>query len=286
MSSGPIELSSTPLIGGLCFLESPRWHDGRLWFSDMHGGRVYAVNEAGACAAIVDVPEQPSGLGWRSDGTLLIVSMIDRALLHFAHGRLETVAALAALAPFHCNDMLVDGQGRAYIGNFGFDFEARATAATTVLIRVDADGSSRAVADDLLFPNGMVLTPDGRTLIVAETMRNRLTAFTVDSDGDLSARRVWADLGEAAPDGICLDAAGALWIASPPTQSVLRIEPGGAVTHRVMVEDQAIACMLGGADRRTLFVLSAPLRRARKTTVMRRGRIDTVRVDIAGAGLP
>jgi len=286
MTQPPQTLHTTPLLDGLCFPESPRWHDDRLWFSDMHDLKVCAVDLAGRCETIIAVSEQPSGLGWRPDGTLLIVSMIDRKLLALSRGRLETIAELAHLAPFHCNDMLVDAQGRAYVGNFGFDFEARAAAQTTALLRVDPDGSVHVAATDLLFPNGCVLSPDGTRLIVAESMAHRLTEFSVARDGSLANRNSWAELGPHTPDGICLDAAGAIWIASPATQDVLRVLPGGEITHRVGVTDQALACMLGGPERRTLFILSAPLRRAAKTREMRRGRIDIVRVDIAGAGLP
>jgi sugar lactone lactonase YvrE len=182
--------------------------------------------------------------------------------------------------------MVVDRQGRAYVGNFGFDYRT-GPMNPTVLILVAPDGQARAVADDLLFPNGCVITPNGRTLVVGETFGARLTAFSIEPDGSLTGRRVWAQLEKAAPDGICLDAEGAIWVASPPNAEVLRVREGGEVTHRIPVENQAIACMLGGPDRRTLFVLTGPVfEPPEKVRALRWGRIETVRVEIPGAGLP
>jgi len=279
-------LTTEVVLDGLCFPESPRWHEGRLWFSDMHGQSVMTLGHDGRAREVFSLATQPSGLGWLADGRLLVVSMFDRSLLCFENGALSRVADLAHLARFHCNDMVVDARGRAYIGNFGYDFEEHAPCQLAGLIRVDPDGSSRIVANDLLFPNGTVITPDGRTLIVAETMAKRLTAFRVAEDGSLHERRIWAEFENATPDGICLDAKGAIWIASPSSAEVLRVEEKGHITHRVPVKTQAIACMLGGQDRRTLFVLTAPLKRAAKTRALRQGCIETVRVETPGAGLP
>jgi len=282
----PIELRTSLLVEGLVFPESPRWHDDRLWFSDMYACQVMSVGNDGIARIEVGVAHQPSGLGWLPDGRLLVVSMQDRRLLRRDPHGLSVAAELGDMAGFHCNDMVVDRLGRAYIGNFGFDFLGKAAPRPTVLILVTPDGDKRVVAEDLLFPNGSVITPDGRTLIVAESFGRRLTAFTIAPDGSLSARRVWAQLHGASADGICLDAEGAVWVASPVSAEVLRVLEGGAITHRIAVATQGIACMLGGADRQTLFVLSAPLVGAETALAQKLGRIETVRVDIPGAGLP
>jgi len=246
------------LLEGLVFPEAPRWHDDKLWFADMHAHHVSTVDLKGNVNRIVDVPGQPGGLGWLPGGELLVVSMIDRRLLRLDAKALRAVADLSRLAPFHCNDMVVDGQGRAYIGNFGFDISGPDPNVTsTVLILVSSDGQARVVAEDLLFPNGSVITPDGGTLIVGETWGARLTAFTITADGSLEDRRIWAQLDGAVPDGICLDAEGAVWVASPLSAEVLRVREGGEITHRIHVATQAYACMLGGSEGNTLFVLTA-----------------------------
>jgi sugar lactone lactonase YvrE len=273
------------LLEGLRFPEGPRWHEGRLWFSDMHAGEVIAVDLAGRAETIVRVPGEPSGLGWLPDGRLLVVSMQDRRLLRLDPEGLATSAELASLSSFHCNDMLVDPLGRAYVGNFGFDLHGGESPRPTHLVLAHPDGRTQVAATDLRFPNGTVLTPDGRTLIVGESFGGCLTAFDVAEDGSLSGRREWARLAQAVPDGICLDAEGAIWVASPGSGGVLRVREGGEVTHRIDVEHQAFACMLGGAERRTLFLCTAP-DAAPSRTETRRGRIETIEVDVPGAGLP
>lgn len=281
------DLHLTPFLSHLAFPESPRWHEGALWFSDFHTHRVQRVDMAGHCETVVVVPGQPSGLGWLPDGRLLLVSMTDRRLLRLDGSVLTELADLSALAPFHCNDMVVDAKGRAYIGNFGFDFAARQTPRPTGLILVQPDGRARVVADDLHFPNGAVITPDGRTLIIGESYAARLTAFDIAEDGSLSGRRVWAALNNTSPDGICLDAQGAIWVASPTSREVLRVLEGGAVTQRIATPGQAVACMLGGPDRRTLFVLTT---RVMATPEASRqslaGAIHAVAVAAPGAGWP
>ena len=274
------------LLTGLRFPEGPRWRDDRLWFSDMHSGWVMTVDLAGRGERVVRVAGQPSGLGWRSDGSLLVVSMTDRRLLRFAGGELSELADLSTLADFHCNDMVVDARGRAYVGNFGFDLHARQSPRATRLVLVDEGGEARSVAEDLLFPNGTVLTPDGRTLVVGESFAGRLTAFDVAPDGSLTGRRLWAQLQGAIPDGICLDAEGAIWVASPVSAEVLRVREGGEVVERIGVEHQAFACMLGGPDRRTLFVCTARDSDPEATAAQRAGRIEIASVEVPGAGLP
>ncbi|HKB55548.1 MAG TPA: SMP-30/gluconolactonase/LRE family protein [Ramlibacter sp.] len=279
----------TSFVKGLAFPESPRWHEGALWFSDFYQRLVCRAGEDGRVQPVVEVPGQPSGLGWLPDGRLLVVSMNDRRLLRLDGRVLVEMADLSALASFPCNDMLVDGQGRAYVGNFGFDLHGRAPFAPTSLLMVTPDGRASVAARDMHFPNGTVLTPDGRTLIVGESYGQRLTAFDVAGDGTLSNRRVWAQLhGKGVgPDGICLDAQGAIWLASPASHEVLRVRAGGEITDRVPTEGQPVACMLGGPDRCTLFVLTGRvLVTPDQSLAQRSGAIWTMRVPVPGAGLP
>jgi sugar lactone lactonase YvrE len=274
------------LLEGLTFPEGPRWHGGRLWFSDFYSHRVLAVDPRGKAETIAQVPQRPSGLGWRPDGTLLVVSMLDRRLLALERGELRTVADLSALATGPCNDMVVDREGRAYVGNFGFDRHGGEAERTTCLIRVEPDGRLVRAADDLFFPNGMAITPDGKMLVVAETLAHRLTAFDIAEDGALGNRRVFARLEGCFPDGICLDAEGAVWVTDARGHDVLRVFDGARIERRLSVGDRfAFACMLGGEDRRTLFLCtstgSGPAM-AQKTD----GKIEIVRVGVPGAGLP
>jgi sugar lactone lactonase YvrE len=274
------------LLAGLTFPEGPRWREGRLWFSDFYSERVLAVDLAGRAETIIAVPKRPSGLGWRPDGTMLIVSMLDRALLELKHGALSVAADLAGFAGGPCNDLVVDAAGRAYVGNFGYDRHAGEAPRTTALLRVDPDGRVSRAAEDLLFPNGMAITPDGGTLIVAETFAHRLSAFAVGAEGSLSQRRLFAALPECLPDGICLDAEGAVWVADARGHEVTRLFEGGRVAERIAVGDRTVfACMLGGPDRRTLFLCtstgSGPAMAAKTD-----GRIEIVRVAVPGAGLP
>lgn len=291
---------TTGLVDGLGFPEGPRWHEGKLWFSDQETCQVMSVEWEGGrrnvrAEAIVEVPGQPSGLGWLPDGRLLIVSMKDRRLLRLDPDGLTEVANLRGLASYHCNDMVVDRQGRAYVGNFGYDIaDPSASAKHAEIVLVLPDGHARVVTDKLAFPNGMVITPGGGTLIVAETFAARLSAFDIAPDGSLVNRRIWAqfddrgledhlDNDRTAPDGICLDAEGALWVASPfGSRQVLRVREGGEITDRVDVATQPFAAMLGGPDRRTLCVCTSVYGQQGVGT----GRIETVRVDVPGAGRP
>jgi len=274
------------LAEGLAFGEGPRWRDGKLWLSDMHNHVVLTVDERGHKETIVDVPNQPSGLGWLPDGRLLVVSMTDRKLMRLDPGGLEEVADLSDLATFHCNDMVVDALGRAYVGNFGADISAGAPGKTAVLALVTPAGRTRVVADELAFPNGAVITPDGRTLIIAETFAMRLTAFQIAADGSLGDRRVFAQVDGMTPDGICLDAEGAIWATSPLSGEVLRVHDGGRVSERFKPSRSPYACMLGGDDRRTLFVLTADGHEPEACRDSQSGLVEFTGVAVPGAGLP
>ncbi len=274
------------LLEGLAFPEGPRWRAGVLWFSDMHSQRVMTVDLQGNAKTVVEVANDPSGLGWLPDGRLLVVSMRDRKLLRLDPGGLQEVADLSHIATHHCNDMVVDAKGRAYVGNFGADLGSGADMIPAAIALVEPDGRVRVAADNLMFPNGTVITPDGKTLIVGETFASRMTAFDVGADGSLSNRRVWAELDGFIPDGCCLDAEGAIWVASPITNEVVRVREGGEVLQRIKLEMQGIACMLGGEDRRTLFILSAGTVDPEEAKTRRDARIETLRVEVPGAGLP
>lgn len=277
----------TTLLDGLTFPEAPRWHADRLWFSDFYAHEVVAVDMSGRRETMATVPNQPSGLGWLPDGRLLVVSMLDRKLMRQDPGGLALHADLSGVATFNCNDMVVDADGRAYVGNFGYDTRAEPPEPRMAkLARVDPDGRVSVAADGLHFPNGAVITPDGGTLILGETRANRLTAWDRAPDGGLSNQRLWADLGENFPDGICLDAEGAVWVADPRNNETIRVLEGGRVTQRVSTGDRgSYACMLGGPDRRTLFLCtcngSGPT-----VAASRSGRIDAVEVEVPGAGWP
>lgn len=274
------------LLDGLTFPEGPRWHEGRLWFSDFYSYRVIALGLDGTAETMATVPQCPSGLGWLPDGTLLVVSMLDRKVMRLQGGALVTHADLSSVAGGPCNDMVVDVQGRAYVGNFGYERFQGEDARPARLARVDPDGHVTVVAEDLLFPNGSVITPDGRRLIIGETMGNRLTQFDITPDGDLSRRRDFATVPGLFPDGICLDTEGAIWVADPRGNRVVRVREGGTITDTIPLPGRnAYACMLGGEDRRTLFLCTATgsgPERAGKTD----GRIEHVRVAVPGAGLP
>jgi len=279
-------LETTVLLDGLVFGESPRWHDGKLWFSDVLAQRVMTVDLEGKAETVIEMPGRPSGLGWLPDGRLLVVSVMDCRLLRLDPDGLAEVADLHELASHHCNDMVVDRLGRAYVGNCGFDLIAQQPFAPAEIVLVTPDGDARVVADDLAFPNGTVITPDGHTLIVAESYGARLTAFQIEPDGSLTQRHIWAQLEQAVPDGICLDAEGAIWVASPGSGEVLRVREGGEVTHRIKMSTRAYACMLGGPQRRTLFVLTAETANPDKAKAKASSRVEIVEVDVPGAGLP
>jgi sugar lactone lactonase YvrE len=266
----------TPLATGFCFGEGPRWFEGLLWFSDMLGEAVHTVTVGGAMTTLPLPGHAPSGLGFRPDGTLLIVSAEERKLLAYDGETVDTTADLSALAPADLGDMVVDRHGRAYIGS-----QAREGG---VILRVDPDDTVTVVARDLDFPNGMVIAPD-HTLIVAESIGRRLTAYTIGADGQLSDRRVFADGLDGPPDGICLDAEGGVWTAMTLAHQFERIVDGGEVTHRIDIGDRvAIACALGGSAGRTLFMLTSSDAYPKRLVGTRLSRVDTVIVDTPGVG--
>ncbi len=276
----------TTLLDGLIFAEGPRWHGGKLWFSDMHDQKIFTLDMAGNQELVHAADDDTSGLGFAPDGTLLFVSMHDRKLMRLDDGKASEVANLAGLATFHCNDMITDAKGRSYVGNFGFDLHGGEEPSASNLVMVDTDGTVSIAASGLMFPNGMVITPDGKTLIVGETFGACLTAFDIAEDGTLSNRREWANIAPSVPDGICLDAEGAIWVASPTTQDVIRIKEGGEVTDRLKVSTNAFACMLGGDDGKTLFVLTSEESDPVKLAGRRTGKIEIVHVDVPRAGRP
>ena len=280
------------LADGLRFGEGPRWHSGKLWFSDMYDHAVKTVDLDGQVQVKVDLPGQPSGLGWLPSGDLLVVLMRERQVLRLDHDRLVVHADLSSIATWHCNDMVVDAEGRAYVGNFGFDLHAAetagdfSTATPAAMALVQPDGSVSVAADDLMFPNGTVITPDGSTLIVAESMGRRLTAFDRAADGTLSNRRVWADLGRRIPDGICLDAEGCIWVANAAAPECLRVAEGGQVLEVLDTGRNAYACMLGGPDGRHLFVLTSPHSHPERCLATREAQVLVTRASVPHAGRP
>jgi sugar lactone lactonase YvrE len=291
------------LISGYDYLEAPRWHDGRLWVSDFYTHQVIAADMDGRVETVAIVAGQPSGLGWLPDGRLLVVSMRDRTLLRREpDGSLVVHADLSGIAGGPVNDMVVDAQGRAYVGNFGFDLMGGAPLETARLALVDSDGRVSVTAENLYFPNAMMITPDGRTLIVNETFGNRISAFDIRADATLGQRRDWACFGplpqgrelaevfpqaRVAPDGGAMDAEGAVWIADAIGNRALRVAEGGRILDEISTGTQGVfACMLGGPDRRTLFLCVAPDFHEHQRTNAREAAIWAVAVDVPGAGLP
>lgn len=260
---------------GLAFPEGPRWHEGALWFSDMHAHQVMRMTPGESPDIVVDVPEAPSGLGFLPDGRLLVVSMHDRKVMRLdAHG-LVVHADLSKIATWHANDMLVDATGRAYVGNFGDDSVPPAPPASASLALIQPDGSVEVAADAMAFANGMTLIDGGRVMVVAETRATPpcLTAFDVDSDGHLSNRRVLVAFDGQLPDGISADADDHVWVASPFTNELLRVSPDGRIVDRLESPHPPYACAVGGDDGRTLFVCAAGSWREEDALVNRDGVI-------------
>ena len=275
------------LMTGIAFGESPRWHDDRLWFSDWGAQEIIAVDLEGESEVIVRVPSFPFCIDFLPDGRLLIVSASDRLLLRREpDGPLVTHADLSTLSEHPWNDIVVDGRGNAYIGNIGFDFPEAEFAPGTLAL-VTPDGSARQVADGVAFPNGIVVTPDNSTLIVAESYANRLTAFDITADGSLSNRRMWAELGGGVPDGICLDAEDAVWYGDVPNKRCVRVREGGEVLQTIDLDRGCFACMLGGPDGKTLFIVAQEWSGMESTADGERtGQLLTAPAPAAGAGWP
>lgn len=302
------------LADGIYFGEGPRWHDNKLWFSDFYSHKVMTLDENNVLETICEVPNQPSGLGWLPNGDLLIVSMLDRKILKFAGGEVSLHADLSEHVTHKCNDMVVSSDGTAYVGNFGME-DAGESVNTTHLMIVKPDGTILKGPDKLLFPNGTVITPDGKELIVGETLGAKLTSFKIDENGELINRKLWArtspliflliikflsslgfDLSKVdfskyskslhVPDGICLDEKNGIWIASPTSSSVVRIEKGGKVTNTIKTPKNAFACMLGGKERKTLYVLLSNSSDPVEAQATPEGEIHSIEVEIPGVGKP
>jgi sugar lactone lactonase YvrE len=284
---------------GFKFLEGPRWRDGRLYFSDIFDHKVYALEPGGARSVIVEVPGEPSGLGWSREGDLMIASMLDRRLSRLRNGELELVADLSGHFAHEVNDIHVDAAGRAWVGSFGFHLGPGATARPTDLLRVDPDGTVTVAAGGLLFPNGVASTPHG-TLLVAETFGYRITEFDIAADGSLSNRRPWATFRDQPatehdlwlrddcihPDGIALDEEGALWVADARGGGAFRVKPGGEVVEQVEVDDArtAYSVALGGPDGKTLYLVGAPPIGAGDPRQGWTAAVWQIRVEHAGVG--
>jgi sugar lactone lactonase YvrE len=280
-------LEPRTLLSGITFGESPRWHDDRLWFSDWGTQEVVAVDLEGEREVIVGVPSSPFSIDWLPDGRPLIVSGPEGILLRREpDGSLVTHADLSSLSDHPWNEIVVDGRGNAYVNDIGFAFPGGEFAPGTIAL-LSPDGSVRQVADGVAFPNGMAVTPDNSTLIVAESYGNKLTAFDIAEDGGLSNRRVWADLGVGVPDGICLDAEGAVWYADVPNKRCARVAEGGEELQTIELDLGCFACMLGGQQRRTLFIVAQEWGGTEAMAESRRtGRVLTAPAPAPGAGWP
>jgi sugar lactone lactonase YvrE len=285
------------LAEGIYFGEGPRWHQGRLWFSDFHAHAVMSVSLAGDLRLEMEIDDQPSGLGWMPDGSMLVVSGVKRQVLRRGlDGSVSVHADLSGVASFHCNDMVVDAGGGAYVGNFGFDLDAELQARgvdsviadhpTANLIRVAAGGEVSVAAWGMHFPNGSVITPDGKTLIVGETLSGALTAFDIGADGALGNRRMWASTWPYVPDGIALDGGGNVWIANPIGPQCVLIAEGGAVLEVVDAGQPCFACMLGGEYGCSLFMLTAKSSDAHEAAKAPLGKLLVATVDVPHAGWP
>ena len=283
-----IELTTQPFVDDFVFLEGPRWHEGKLWVSDMYAGIVYTITPEGERKVVVKLPKRPSGINFMPDGAVVIVSMGDRKLMQLeADGSTSVYADLSDNLAYDINDCVCASNGNIYVGTFGYDVFAHADPQPASLTLVKPDGTIRTVAEDVHFPNGAVITPDGATLVVAETFVGRLTAFTIEADGSLSNRRIFADISDYTPDGICMDAAGAIWVAAFDNGKFIRVLDGGEITHSIdMGGRRAVACNLGGADGKTLYCLGYDgdlddIPKGKHNAI-----IETARVEVGASGSP
>ena len=278
----------TRLSNDVCFGEAPRWRDGRLWFSDIKGHKIKTVDLNGTVKTILEIEGEPSGLGWLPDESMVVVSMLDHCVMRYNGETLSILADVGHLSSGKLNDMVVDKQGHIYLSNLGYDYEKGEERVTTNIVRVDVDGSSQAAADGVWCPNGMAITADGKTLIVGQSAKPQILGFDLAHDGTLSNRSVYAELPEARiADGICVDAEGALWVASPISKEFVRIKKGGEVTDIISTgERHAIACMLGGEEMRTLFCMTSAGIHLSDSAEELDGAIETTVVEVPGAGWP
>jgi sugar lactone lactonase YvrE len=275
---------------GLKFTESPRWHNGKLWFLDIHDKRIKTVDLTGSVATVMELPFIPNSFGLTPQGMFVVGDAFQRRIYRQTEAGLQDVADISALTEFCLSDGIVDAKGRLYVGDIGYNFfdPAAKPVETCVIVLVGPDGRASVVADKLFFPNGMVITPDGRTLIVGETIGHRLTAFDIQEDGSLGNRRIWAQLpSSVGPDGICLDAEGAFWCANPEGQdSVVRVREGGEITDRIKVDTHAYAVMLGGPERRHLFICASGSHDPAEIQRNPSASFQVAEVGVPGAGIP
>ena len=275
---------------GLRFTESPRWHDGKLWFLDIHDKRIKTADLGGRLETSLELPFLPNAFGFRRDGTLLLGDALQRQIYRWDGTALQPLADLGGMTTFCLSDGIVDAHDRMYVGDIGYNFfdHTLKPVDTCVIACVEPDGRARIVADGLHFPNGMVITPDGRTLIVGETMGHRLTAFDIRADGSLASRRVYAQLPEdVSPDGIALDAEGAVWLANPEGKyGVLRVREGGEIVDRIELDTEGYAVMLGGPERRHLFICGSDSHDPAQIARAPSATLRVVEVDVQGAGIP
>lgn len=275
---------------GLKFTESPRWYNGKLWFLDIHDKRIKTVDLAGSVETVLELPFIPNGFGLTPEGTVVVGDAFQRKIYRMAGAGLEQIADISNITNFCLSDGIVDSKGRLYVGDIGYNFmdPAAKPVETCVIALVSPDGQASVVADNLFFPNGMVITPDGRTLIVGETLGHRLTAFDIQEDGSLKNRRIWAQLPETVgPDGICLDAEGAVWCANPEGKdSVVQVREGGEITDRIKVDANAYAVMLGGPERKHLFICVSASHDPAEILKNPSASFQVVEVDVPGAGIP
>jgi sugar lactone lactonase YvrE len=273
------------IVSDLVFPESPRWRSGRLWVSDWGAHEVHALDLEGGDEVVARIDSFPMCIDHLPDGRLLVVSSRDRRVLRRqADGSLVTHADLGSIDEHAWNDIVVDGRGNAYVNNIGFDFPGGEFAPGLVAL-ITPDGAARKVADGLAFPNGMAVTPDNATLIVAESYGQTLTAFDIAADGDLSNRRTWAEVDDH-PDGICLDADGAVWYADVGTSRCVRVREGGDVLASIELDRGCFACVLGGPDRRTLFMAVNEWAGPQAITDARRGQVIATEAPAPGVGWP